>query len=305
MVLSELQLIANSSYKGFETEKLHLLFQATYFLNTGNYKSALRFYQELIELFHDNEQRMLNPPIHYFNALKGILESLQLAGLCHEMPYFIDKVRSVESGTYSEEFLLSVRAYLYLSEFSYRIHSGNVDLAKQLRENYQESLLSKISLLDFQLQLKLHLNSTIFALLIGEPKEALRSLKKILGAGKSFSNFPDYKVARLVNLLVQAELGNYDYIESEINSLKRDIVAEKSLYQFKTEKLLFRFTKYFPLPSDQKVKRKIWEKLHKEIDIIRDNHYERPLLKTFDFTAWIESKLTERPFIETIKGSRT
>ena len=42
LVLSELNLIANSSYKGFETEKLHLLFQSTYFLNSGNYKAAIR-----------------------------------------------------------------------------------------------------------------------------------------------------------------------------------------------------------------------------------------------------------------------
>lgn len=48
LVLSELNLIANNSYKGFEARKLHLLFQATYYLNTGNYKSAIRFYQELI-----------------------------------------------------------------------------------------------------------------------------------------------------------------------------------------------------------------------------------------------------------------
>ena len=36
---AKLNLIANSSYKGFETEKLHLLFQSTYFLNSGNYKA--------------------------------------------------------------------------------------------------------------------------------------------------------------------------------------------------------------------------------------------------------------------------
>ena len=71
LVLSELNLIANNSYKGFEARKLHLLFQATYYLNTGNYKSAIRFYQELITLFESNQHLILNPPIYYLSALKG------------------------------------------------------------------------------------------------------------------------------------------------------------------------------------------------------------------------------------------
>ena len=43
LVLSELNLIANHSYQGFEAHKLHLLFQATYYLNAGNYKSAVSY----------------------------------------------------------------------------------------------------------------------------------------------------------------------------------------------------------------------------------------------------------------------
>ena len=73
LILSELNLMANHSYQGFEAKKLHLLFQATYYLNTGNYKSAIRFYQELIALFETNRHLILNPPIYYFSAVTGIL----------------------------------------------------------------------------------------------------------------------------------------------------------------------------------------------------------------------------------------
>ena len=53
-----------------EQEKIVL----TYYLNTGNYKSAIRFYQELITLFESNQHLILNPPIYYLSALKGILD---------------------------------------------------------------------------------------------------------------------------------------------------------------------------------------------------------------------------------------
>lgn len=61
LVLSELYLIANSSYRSFEANKLHLLFQATYYLNVGNYKLAIQYYQELIGLFNENQHLILNP----------------------------------------------------------------------------------------------------------------------------------------------------------------------------------------------------------------------------------------------------
>lgn len=72
-------------------------------------------------------------------------------------------------------------------------------------------------------------------------------------------------------------------------------------YQYRTEKLLFHFIKFYPLPTDTKAKAKIWEKLQKEVDHIQGNIYERPLLKVFDFGAWIESKLTGRPLKDIIK----
>ena len=89
LVLSELHLIANNTYNGFEVDKLHQLFQSTYFLQSGNYKAAIRIYQQLLELFDHNPGRMLNPPLHYLDAVLGVLDSLLSAGLYDEMPFFI------------------------------------------------------------------------------------------------------------------------------------------------------------------------------------------------------------------------
>ena len=115
-------------------------------------------------------------------------------------------------------------------------------------------------------------------------------MKKIFGSGKSFHTLPSYKTARLVNLLIQAESGNYDFFANEINSIKRNIRYEKQTYR--TEKLLFRFLMAHPLPVYKKDREKLWQQYRKEITLIRQDKYEKQLLKTFDFTAWIESRLT-------------
>ena len=262
LVLSELNLIANHSYQGFEAHKLHLLFQATYYLNAGNYKSAIRFYQELIALFEANRHLILNPPIYYLSAIEGVLNSLHVAGLYREMPFFLSKLKEISTGNYPTE---------------------------------------KATMTRPETQLKLSLYSSILYLCLGEPMKARKSMKNILGSGKFFHTLPSYKTARLINLLIQAELGNYCFFANEISSIKRMIGYEKQVYI--TEKLLFRFLMAHPLPIYKKDQEKLWSQYQKDIMRIRQDKYEKQLLKTFDFTAWIESKLTNIPLREIL--SRT
>ncbi|MDR1555933.1 MAG: hypothetical protein LBS88_02725 [Tannerellaceae bacterium] len=302
LVLSELHLIANNSYRGFEAEKLHLLFQATYYLNSGNYKSAIRYYQELINLFEENKHLLLNPPIYYLSALRGILDSLRIAGLYGEMSFFLSKLKEMEQSEYPAEFILSVRTQCYLYESSRLIHTGNFETARKLMADSEESLFKKIPLLGLEDRLKLHLSTAILYLSTGEYAPARKSMKTIFSSGKLYHALPSYKTARLVNLILQAELGNYDFFENEINSIKRNIRYEKQVYT--TEKLLFKFVQAYPLPSYEKTRRKMWEQIHKEISKIQQSKYERHLLQTFDFLSWIEHKLTRRPFADILQEKR-
>ena len=231
LVLSELNLIANHSYQGFEAHKLHLLFQATYYLNAGNYKSAIRFYQELIALFEANRHLILNPPIYYLSAIEGVLNSLHVAGLYREMPFFLSKLKEISTGNYPTEFLMEVQGRHYLYELSGLLNTGQFDAAVHLTETYTDFFAKKATMTRPETQLKLSLYSSILYLCLGEPMKARKSMKNILGSGKFFHTLPSYKTARLINLLIQAELGNYCFFANEISSIKRMIGYEKQVYR--------------------------------------------------------------------------
>lgn len=68
-----------------------------------------------------------------------------------------------------------------------------------------------------------------------------------------------------------------------------------------TEKLLFKFIQSYPLPKSKQYRNKLWSYYQQNIQKIEEDKYERPLLKTFDFCAWIKSKLTDNPFDIIIK----
>ena len=299
LVLNELHLIANSSYRGFEAQKIHLLFQATYYLSSGNHQSAIRYFRDIITLFTKNKQLKQNPPTYYLSALRGILDSLLVTGLYQELPYFLSKLDDMANNSnFSTEFSLTINATSYYYEFYRLIHLGEFDMAKKLKETAEDNLFKKSHLLRHEDQIMLHLSTAILHISTNEFKLARKSMKHIFSSGKIFFAQPSYKIARLINLLLQAELGNYDYFENEIKSIKRNIRYEKQVYS--VEKLVFRFVQDYPLPIFEDDRLKLWKRYRKDIANIRQNKYERQLLKIFDFISWIESRLKRKPFDEVL-----
>ena len=205
----------------------------------------------------------------------------------------------MEKGDYSAEFRLTVLVYIYLYEFYSLFNTGNFKSAQELQQQNEEPIFKKISLLELNLQLQLYLSLVILHIGLKDLKEARKNMKKILSSGKSLYIFPTYRIARLVNLILQAELGNYDYFENEIKSIKRSSSFETK--QYITEKLLFKFIQSYPLPKSKQYRNKLWSYYQQNIQKIEEDKYERPLLKTFDFCAWIKSKLTDNPFDIIIK----
>ncbi|MDR0754923.1 MAG: hypothetical protein LBF04_06000 [Prevotellaceae bacterium] len=296
LILSELNVVANNSYKGFETQRLHLLFQSMYYLDSGNYKMAIRFYRTLIDMFEENRHMILNPPIYYLQAITGILNSLKIASLYSEMPFFINKLKNIEQGAYAADFNLNVSALIFLYEFSCAFNTGNFSAASDLIAKHNDCLLKNMSLLRLDIQLDLLINLTVLDIATGNIKNARKHMKTIMSSGKVFYVLPAYRHARLINLILQAESENCDFFENEIKSIKRSIRYEKHLYI--TEKLLFKFIQNYYLLNDRKIRKKLYQRFEKEAIKIRQNKYEQQLLVVFDFISWMQSKLTNRKFNE-------
>ena len=173
---------------------------------------------------------------------------------------------------------------------------GHFEQAKKLKERQEEELLKKITSLRLETQLSLYLSSAILCMYTKDYSQTRKYMKKIFSLGKLLHTFPTYKIARLINLLFQAELGNYEFFENEITSIKRNIQFEKHTYI--TEKLIFKFVRDYPLPSYEKARNKQWQQYQKDIQKIKEDKYERQLLKTFDVLSWIENKITRRSLAE-------
>ncbi len=305
LVVSELNYKANPLANTFESQKIHLLFQAYYFITVSDYKSALKTFYEVHELFEIHKKLWLETPIDYLSAVEGLLDSLHSIKHYDEMNFFVNKLHQLEKKTVY--FGVMVERVRFIYTIRLYIDSGQFNKAEEIIKEFNEILIARIDYLDLNKQAEIYLYMAIVYLGKNNVNKAHKLLNKILLESNLFYSLPVYRTFRLLHLLVHYELGNHEYIESETRSLKRTSGVNHNK-SYKIEKIVFKFLRYKTLPSTSKNREAVWNQFKKSFELSLADKYEQQFLKIFDFASWIESKLCKKHFekvlIEKFSGNQ-
>ena len=289
LIISELNLVSNFSLNSFEVNKQHLLFQSTYYLESGNFISAVRNFNTLIDLFENNKHLLLEPPIYYFNALVGILNTLIGIKMFNEIEHFLEKVRLLDSTNYSIDFLLQVRWIEFSTRMIVLLNRADFKKIDELNSEFEEKLLSKSHLFHPNMLIHLYILKSTCFLYQGKTKEARKILSNTITKYKVFREQPLFRQVRLIYLLLRAETEDISYTIQEIKSFKQRFKNEHASL---IELLVLDFAKEFPLPALKKQREEILKRYRVRIDAALKDKYSQKLLSYFDFTLYIESCIT-------------
>lgn len=297
LVVSEMSIVSSFGFENFETQKTHKLFQSNYLINVGDYKSALHSFYELNNIFEQNKHLLSNPPMYYLMTIEGVLESLRTIKNYEGMNYFIKQLNNIV--TVSSHFKIQINCVVFLYSLFPFLDRGEFEEARALIEKNKENLYDKINLLTAARQAQLILYTALVYLGTKDYKRARKSISQVMMSEKNVFSLPLHKTIRLVNLMILYELNEFDYIAFEARSIKREIQNNERIY--KIEHLILKlFNK--SLDSISKKERMIlWTKIEPELIDLQNNKFELQLLRVFDFTAWIESKIKNIPLNIVIK----
>jgi hypothetical protein len=288
LLLTELSLVTSKVSHNFESKKMHLLFQSYFFTSISDYRSALKTFSELNELFESNLEKLENPPNDYLSSLEGILDSLRTIRGYEEMPFYIDKIGVLINAKYSDQFNLQANKTAISFQLNYLACSGKFKEALSLINKQDGVLLKEASIVDYEKhgELLFYIGLTHFAL--GEWEKTNKYVNKITLIGKSNYHSTIFKAAKLLGLLAHYELGDLELLQYQVRSYKR-----ASLYKgeiLKIEKLIFKIIMLNPNNNSIVKNKLIWKKLHAIVNIISSDKYEMQVLKYFDFIKWLEAK---------------
>lgn len=297
LVTCEISIVASAGVENFEIKKNHQLFQANYFITVGDYKAAFNSFVELNKLFEENSHLWNNPPVYYLMTVEGMLESLRIMHNYEGMNYFIEKLTKLSSP--SSSFQLNVMYVIFIYRLFSFIDAGDFDKAGIWIAEHQASLIDKMLLLKEQQQAEMSLYIALIHLGNGEYRKARKRLSATIGRGHLYS-LPLFRTIRIVNVMIHYELGDVDYIQSEIRSIKREMSKNKG-YNLKVESFLLKFLNYSFADTNRKKRAEIWESMAEEVHALYADKYETQILRKFDFVAWVEAKIFEVPLSDILK----
>ena len=136
----------------------------------------------------------------------------------------------------------------------------------------------------------------------GDYKNALKYINLVLNDSVSGLREDVFNFARLINLIIHYELGNYDLLDYTIKSTKRSVAKNQRNYKFETI-FLKDFRKLLKVKNTDDTNSKFVDFKAELTEVLKDP-YEQTACKYFDFIPWLDSKIENVAFSEVIKRNQ-
>ena len=233
------------------------------------------------------------------SVLEGVLGSLRSVGNYNEIPYFLEKLRKLIAEDSSLEFKVNATCLLFQYELFPYLDKGNFAECTELMSRYQETLYDKEAWLSPIRKSELLLYTTLIHIGNQNYKAAKKYISNAI-IDHNIKYLPLMRTIRLVRLIAYYETQEFELIRHESRSITRSLSSPKE-QTFKTEHTVLWFLNKSNLPILRKDREDFWEKLYPEIHELYNDKYENQLLRIFDFTAWIESKIRKEKLSDVLK----
>lgn len=130
-------------------------------------------------------------------------------------------------------------------------------------------------------------------------KDALFWINQVLNDPEQTLRQDIFGFARIFNLLIHFELGNHELMEYTIKSTSRYLNKKEKDYQIEGE--MIKYLKKLIKVTIEFDRKEIYEKMISEFEKMLENPVERIILEYVDVLSWLDSKISKRPFAESVK----
>lgn len=133
----------------------------------------------------------------------------------------------------------------------------------------------------------------------GEMNKALFWLNKVLNDNEPTLRQDIFTYARLFNLVIHYELGNFDLLEYIVRSTQRFLSKRHRADQMET--ILMDHIKKLARTTDPSAKRELFKSMRDQFRPFLKDPNESLVLKYFDVSAWVTAHVEDVPFSEVVR----
>ncbi|MBZ0204609.1 MAG: hypothetical protein K8I03_16480 [Ignavibacteria bacterium] len=305
--LDRLNLIANnpllrgeSKADNFDAKFKHYSILGHYYRIVNDNKSWIKYRKALLDLLESDKRFIRENPRSYVLALNNYLNACVIQGFRKEFENGIQKLKNFAAQFENrKEFIdLQTRTFLLVSdlELTYNIkfclfgkiirsiediNKGLERFSRHLQESRKLSLYNKLAYACF---------------IMNDLERGLHYISRILNSKDAGKEPEQHSIARIKNLIIHFESGNYDHLEYAVKSTKRYLSKAERFHGF--EKTVLAFVTKAMNTNDEKTKMEIFGMFKKDLIKLKADPFERNAIEQFDMISWAEGKMKKRPFAE-------
>ncbi len=274
----------------------------TFYYATGDYEKSYIYLKKQAKLIESHPHILAQEPHNYITVLMNIINACHLLHRYDEIIPYLKKIRALppKLSPSTREFLeIKVFADTYNIELALCIEKGEFTHGMSLLPGFEAGMKTLKSRINTFQQCILNFNLAVVCFGSGEYSSSLKWLNKILNDKTLSVTTELYCFSRILNLIVQLELGKDDLLPYTLKSTFRFLEKKKRLYRFET--IFLEFIRKMSQNPDRKEEKKLFEKLRDELITLTGDPFEARVFNYFDFISWVESKLGTKSFEEIVQ----
>lgn len=273
-----------SAAKTFLSKTFYYNTKGLYYLTNKDYENLHKYCVKLVAHLESNED--LFKEDNYVSALYNLLlVQIELKKFSEALKT-IEKLRGIKSDSVTMQARIFVSSYdtelnLYIRTGDYRKGLGLIQPIENGLKQFKDKINKESEAL-FQY------NIAYLYFLNGDLENALKWDNKIIN-DKDLTIREDIQCfARILNIIIHFELGNYDLIDYIMKSTRRYLSSRNTLNRFELT-VLSHIRKLINVRSE-KEKPAIFDEWRHELESMSGDFLEIKALEYFDFISWIKNK---------------
>ena len=264
----------------------------------GEFAEAIPFAKREIELFDAHPAILEDEKLVYLRTVASLAHfQFMTKGLAEAIPA-LTKIRTAKVSTPKERLFRFQRVYLYYLVML--LDTGEAAPANFLEEfNVELGRLKKE--LPASVQFLSFYSLAFYHHVQGEHSLALQSINAFLNHPRTNVSMNLQASARIYNLVIHFELGNYDLVAYNLKSASRFISKVDRMGKFERRFLSF-LSRAINTKSKPELKKEMLS-FQTDIEEIIKDPFEFNATKYFKVEAWLESKIKGIPFAEAVQSA--
>jgi len=263
---------------------------------TMDYDNFYFYGKNLLEEMESHPHLLQEDVSEYISALSNFTYSCTILEKYDEVNICLDKFLKINTLTHDDD--LKIHRQYYQNKFNVCTKIGTFEEGLKALNNHLVTV-EKFNQDAFN-RSTFYLSYFYIYFGVSDYDNALLNLNYWLGLPKTTEREDLQSLARILNLIIHYEIGNNLLLESLLRSTYRFLSKRNRLFDF--EKSVMGFIQKAGKLHSSKELREAFIDLKKEFEDLSKIPSEDAMLRYFNFTAWLESKIENISFAEAVQA---